>query len=96
MSDRGGFRVTNLRPDGTTYKVNDFLATDWQMWEQNESNSFYFNDAKQQPRDLRRSKLRCVMRVSQTGGKSWRTAGPTGGIILAEAWSDSLGGRSRW
>ncbi|MEK7676253.1 MAG: type II secretion system protein [Verrucomicrobiota bacterium] len=44
-----GFRVTNLRPDGTTYKVNDFLATDWQMWEQNESNSFYFNDAGNNP-----------------------------------------------
>lgn len=30
---------------GKTYKVTDFLPTDWQMWEQNENQSFNFNDA---------------------------------------------------
>jgi prepilin-type N-terminal cleavage/methylation domain-containing protein len=30
---------------GKTYKTTDFLPTDWQMWEQNENQSFNFNDA---------------------------------------------------
>lgn len=28
-----------------TYKLTDFLATDIQLWEQNETDGFYFNDA---------------------------------------------------
>lgn len=32
-------------PAGKTYKTTDFLPTDWQMWEQNENQSFNFNDA---------------------------------------------------
>jgi prepilin-type N-terminal cleavage/methylation domain-containing protein len=32
-------------PAGKTYKTTDFLPTDWQMWEQNENDGFYFNDA---------------------------------------------------
>jgi Tfp pilus assembly protein FimT len=32
-----------------TYKISQFLPTDWQMWEQNESESFYFNDAGNNP-----------------------------------------------
>jgi prepilin-type N-terminal cleavage/methylation domain-containing protein len=39
----------SLTPDGKTYKVSDFLATDWQMWEQNELDSFNFNDAANVP-----------------------------------------------
>ena len=35
----------SLNPNGKTYKVTDFLPTDWQMWEQNESDPFFFNDA---------------------------------------------------
>jgi len=38
-----------LTPDGKTYKTTDFLPTDWQMWEQNESMSFFFNDAGNNP-----------------------------------------------
>jgi hypothetical protein len=38
-----------LTPDGRTYKVTDFLPTDWQMWEQNENDPFYFNDAGNNP-----------------------------------------------
>jgi len=34
---------------GKTYKYSDFQATDWQMWEQNESDGFYFNDAGNNP-----------------------------------------------
>src|SRR5438552_1765678 len=35
----------SLTPDGKTYKLTDFLSTDWQMWEQNELDAFNFNDA---------------------------------------------------
>jgi prepilin-type N-terminal cleavage/methylation domain-containing protein len=34
---------------GRTYKISDFQATDWQMWEQNETDGFYFNDAGNNP-----------------------------------------------
>jgi hypothetical protein len=30
---------------GRTYKITDFLATDIQLWEQNETDGFFFNDA---------------------------------------------------
>ncbi len=39
-------------PDGRTYKINDFLATDWQLWEQNESDPFFFNDAGNNPESI--------------------------------------------
>src|SRR5437773_1982341 len=38
-----------LTPNGNTYKVSDFLATDWQLWEQNELDAFNFNDASNVP-----------------------------------------------
>jgi prepilin-type N-terminal cleavage/methylation domain-containing protein len=34
---------------GKTFKTSDFLPTDWEFWEQNESDSFYFNDAGNNP-----------------------------------------------
>jgi len=39
----------SLNPDGRTYKLSDFLGTDWQMWEQNELAAFNFNDAGNVP-----------------------------------------------
>ena len=38
-----------LNPDGRTYRVGDFLPTDWQMWEQNELDALNFNDASNVP-----------------------------------------------
>lgn len=38
-----------LSPDGKTYKLSDYLATDWQLWEQNELDAFNFNDASNIP-----------------------------------------------
>ena len=38
--------------EGKTYKVSDFLPTDWQFWEQNENMGFYFNDAGNNPEAL--------------------------------------------
>ena len=48
----GGYNNINkpsLTPDGKTYKVSSFLATDWQLWEQNELDAFNFNDASNVP-----------------------------------------------
>lgn len=39
----------SVSPEGKTYKTSDFLGTDWQMWEQNELDSFNFNDASNVP-----------------------------------------------
>ena len=38
-----------LSPEGSTYKLSDYQGTDWQMWEQNELDSFNFNDAANVP-----------------------------------------------
>jgi type II secretory pathway pseudopilin PulG len=35
--------------NGSTFKVSDFLSTDWLMWEQNEGSGFLFNDAGNNP-----------------------------------------------
>ena len=35
--------------NGKTYKTTDFLPTDIQLWEQNETDGFYFNDAGNNP-----------------------------------------------
>jgi prepilin-type N-terminal cleavage/methylation domain-containing protein len=34
---------------GKTYKYSNFLPNDWQMWEQDERNGFWFNDAGNNP-----------------------------------------------
>jgi prepilin-type N-terminal cleavage/methylation domain-containing protein len=39
----------SLVPDGKTYKLSNFLATDWQLWEENELDAFNFNDASNVP-----------------------------------------------
>jgi prepilin-type N-terminal cleavage/methylation domain-containing protein len=36
-------------PSGKTYRTTDFLPTDIQLWEQNETDGFYFNDAGNNP-----------------------------------------------
>jgi len=39
-------------PDGRTYKITDFMPTDWQLWEQNEAEAFFFNDAGNNPEQI--------------------------------------------
>lgn len=50
----GGYTGTigSAPPDGKTYKISDFLATDWQLWEQNEADPFFFNDAGNNPESI--------------------------------------------
>jgi prepilin-type N-terminal cleavage/methylation domain-containing protein len=45
----GGYVPSDKGMNGRTYKVNDFESDDWQMWEQNETDGFYFNDAGNNP-----------------------------------------------
>ena len=48
-----GTKGSTFSPDGRTFKVSDFLpSTDWQFWEQNESDPFYFNDAGNNPESI--------------------------------------------
>jgi prepilin-type N-terminal cleavage/methylation domain-containing protein len=47
----GGYVPSDKGWNGRTWKVTDFLATDYQMWEQNDSNPFNFNDAGNNPQD---------------------------------------------
>jgi len=41
----GGYATDKPDLAGRTYKVSQFLATDIQLWEQNEVQGFFFNDA---------------------------------------------------
>jgi prepilin-type N-terminal cleavage/methylation domain-containing protein len=45
ISGYGEDRRPNSDLGGKTYKVTDFLPTDFQMWEQDDDDSFNFNDA---------------------------------------------------
>lgn len=44
--------IGSLPQDGRTFKVSQFLPGDWQMWEINENDPFYFNDAASNPTAL--------------------------------------------
>lgn len=50
----GGYvgTVGSAPANGKTYKTTDFLATDWQLWEQNEADPFFFNDAGNNPESI--------------------------------------------
>jgi hypothetical protein len=50
----GGYTGTlgTAPANGRTYKTTDFLATDWQLWEQNEADPFFFNDAGNNPESI--------------------------------------------
>ena len=58
--------------NGRTYKTSDFLATDWQMWEQNEisppgtADGFMFNDAANNPETLGET-----LSLRHSGAASW-------------------------
>jgi hypothetical protein len=59
---------TGKLKDGQTFKVGDFLPTDWQMWEQNESDPFYFNDAGNNPESIGET-----ISLRHSGAGSWWT-----------------------
>lgn len=63
---------TGILRDGQTFKTSDFLANDWQMWEQNESDSFFFNDAGNNPTSIGET-----ISLRHSGAPNWWTAAIT-------------------
>ncbi len=47
-----GIKGAAPSPDGRTFKITDFMPTDWQLWEQNEAEAFFFNDAGNNPESI--------------------------------------------
>src|SRR5438093_6611577 len=79
----------SLTPDGKTYKLSNFLGTDWQMWEQNELSAFNFNDAGNVPPpgntgngvSIRHAGLAAWWNLSNPNGPSTITNLPGGAVI---------------
>jgi prepilin-type N-terminal cleavage/methylation domain-containing protein len=55
---------------GKTYKTSDYLPTDWQLWEQNENDGFYFNDAGNNPQTSGET-----LSFRHSGAVNWWTLG---------------------
>lgn len=69
---------------GRTYKVSEFLPTDFQMWEQDDDDPFNFNDAGQNP-----AKQSDVISKRHAGPSSWWTEpewtrGLSGGAVVGK------------
>src|SRR5262249_25050559 len=47
-----GYPPRPLLPVGKTYRISDFLSTDWQLWQPNEIDSLNVNDAGNNPEAL--------------------------------------------
>jgi len=68
----GGYVPTDKGLNGRTYKVSNFLPTDWQFWEQNEitpgggNPGFMFNDAGNNPTTLGE-----VLSLRHSGNGRW-------------------------
>ena len=79
----------SLSPDGKTYKLSDFLPTDWQMWEQNELDALNFNDASNVPPpgnagngvSIRHAGLAGWWNLSNPNGTSTTTNLPGGAVV---------------
>ena len=54
-------------PVGKTYKISQFLPTDWQMWEANDADAFNFNDAAVNPEQVD------IFSKRHAGLKAWWT-----------------------
>jgi hypothetical protein len=67
---------------GRTYKVSQFLPTDWQMWESNDADAFNFGDAASNPENQEET-----MSLRHSGLKNWWGSGsvsrnlPGGGVV---------------
>jgi prepilin-type N-terminal cleavage/methylation domain-containing protein len=59
---------TGILRDGQTFKTSDFLASDWQMWEQNEGDPFWFNDAGNNPESIGET-----ISLRHSGAANWWT-----------------------
>jgi prepilin-type N-terminal cleavage/methylation domain-containing protein len=79
----------SLNPDGRTYRVSDFLPTDWQMWEQNELDALNFNDASNVPPpgnagngiSIRHAGMAAWWNLNNPNGNSTTTNLPGGAVV---------------
>jgi hypothetical protein len=58
-------RTDQKVPPGKTYKISQFLPSDWQTWEGNDADAFNFNDAAVNPEDID------IFSRRHAGPKSW-------------------------
>ncbi len=79
----------SLSPEGKTYRMSNFLGTDWLMWEQNELDSFNFNDASNVPPpgnagngvSIRHAGATGWRNISNPNGASTTTSLPGGAVV---------------
>jgi prepilin-type N-terminal cleavage/methylation domain-containing protein len=83
-----GHAARPLTPDGKTHKVSDFLATDWQMWEQNDADPFNFNDAGNNPENANEG----LSRRHGGVGNWWRISSQTAANLPGSAMIGHFGG----
>ena len=60
--------------NGQTFKFSDFRAMDWMLWEQNEGDWFFFNDAGNNPETAGET---ISLRHSGLAGRYWMASGST-------------------
>lgn len=81
----GGYNNIGRTPPfatGRTYKISDFLATDWQMWEQNELDSLNFNDASNVPPP---GNVGNGVSIRHAGAANWATFNNPNGTTTAKS-----------
>ncbi|MBM3883318.1 MAG: type II secretion system protein [Verrucomicrobia bacterium] len=87
-------------PDGATYKTSDFTAMDLQMWEQNETDGFFFNDLGNNPltggegvSQRHAGSVNYTGNVDRGGGAMVGRLGGTAGFIKLQKFNDFLDAR---
>lgn len=70
----GGYCPTDRGFNGKTYKTTDFKATDIYVWEQNETDGFYFNDLGNNPETAGE-----LVSQRHAGGQTYSGNTPRGG-----------------
>jgi len=70
-------------PNGTTYKTTDFLPTNILLWEQNDTDAFYFNDAASNPEVVGEGLSR---RHVAANGEGFGAVGRAGGSVDFIKW----------
>lgn len=86
-----GYAARPITPEGVnqkTHKVTDFMATDWQMWEQNDADPFNFNDASNNPENANEG----LSRRHSGVGSWWRISSQTAQNLPGGAMVGHFGG----
>ena len=86
----GGYVGRSQNLNNGTYKIFQFLAGDWQMWEQNDNDSFYFNDAANNPENSPE-----LISYRHTGLKQWWNVRPFQRNLPGAGLVGTFGGEAR-